>query len=78
MFKMRYNATRGYYGYRGRRNNGKWLILALVVVILAGTLFLFAQRSRVYRSDGSTYIELPWTRSADDAAAADAPPQEGG
>ena len=66
MFKMRNNGTRGYTGYRGRTGDGKkWLILALALVILAGAVFLFAQRYRVYRSDGSSYIEMPWSRRAD-------------
>ena len=60
---MRNNSVRGYTGYRGRRPNGKrWLILALVLVLLAATAFLVVQRYMVYDMDGSYHFELPWLR----------------
>ena len=64
-FNFRSNGTRGYTGYRGRRGGEwrKWLVLLLALVILAGATFLFAQRYRVYRSDGTSRIEMPWSRS---------------
>ena len=64
---MRNTGTRGYSGYRGRRPNGrKWLILALVLVILAAAAFLLAQRYMVYDMDGSYHFELPWPRRGSD------------
>ncbi|MCR5825297.1 MAG: hypothetical protein K6G54_01895 [Oscillospiraceae bacterium] len=79
MFRTRNNGTRGYTGYRGRSGGaGKWLILLLVLLILAGAAFLIIQRYRVYRADGSSYIEMPWARSANEtqtAAADTAAPQ---
>jgi hypothetical protein len=79
IFKERNFGTRGYTGYRGRRGGEwkKWVVLLLVLVILAGATFLFAQRYRVYHSDGTSRIELPWGREK----SAEAPPsdaQEGG
>ena len=67
IFKMRNNGTRGYTGYRGRGGGDprRWLIVLLALVILAGAAFLFAQRYRVYHSDGSSHIELPWLRDGD-------------
>ena len=66
--------TRGYMGYRGRKTVKRgWWIAALTVVILAAAVFLFVQRYRVYRSDGSSRYELPWSRrvEARDEVAAD-------
>ena len=58
---MKNSGTRGYSGYRGRTGGSKrWLILVLALIIFAGAAFLFLQHYRVYRSDGSSYIELPW------------------
>ena len=58
---MRNRNVRSYTGYRGRRSNGKrWLILALVLILLAATAFLIAQRYMVYDMDGSYHFELPW------------------
>lgn len=58
---MRNSGTRGYYGYRGRRSNGKrWLIFVLVLIILAAAVFLLAQQYMVYETDGSYHFELPW------------------
>lgn len=70
IFKERNNGTRGYSGYRGRRGGDprRWLIVLLALVILAGAAFLFAQRYRVYHSDGSSHIELPWSRDNEAAA----------
>ena len=63
---MRNTGTRGYSGYRGRRPNGRrWLILALVLVILAAAAFLVAQRYMVYNMDGSYHFELPWLQRGD-------------
>lgn len=60
---MRYNGTRGYTGYRGRRPGGKrWLVLVLVLILLAAMAFLLAQRYMVYDMDGSFHFELPWFR----------------
>ena len=60
---MRNSGMRGYYGYRGRRPGGRrWLVLALVLVILAAAAFLLAQRYMVYETDGSYHFELPWAR----------------
>lgn len=60
---MRNNSVRGYTGYRGRRPNGRrWLILALVLILLAATAFLVVQRYMVYDMDGSYHFELPWPR----------------
>lgn len=86
MFGKRNTGTRGYTGYRGRSGSDprKWLILLLALVVLAGAVFLFAQRYRVYRSDGTSYIEMPWSRRSEAQpqaeAAQDAPvetPKEG-
>lgn len=58
---MRNNGTRGYTGYRGRRPSGKrWLVFVLVLILLAATAFLVAQRYIVYDMDGSFHFELPW------------------
>ncbi|MBQ7713975.1 MAG: hypothetical protein IJT71_03695 [Oscillospiraceae bacterium] len=63
---MRRKDTRGYAGYRGRKTVKRgWWIAALVVIILAAAAFLFAQRYRVYRSDGSSRYELPWFHRAE-------------
>lgn len=81
MFKMRNSGTKGYSGYHGRNGGGKrLLILLLVLVILAGTVFLFTQRYRVYRSDGTSYIELPLPRRTGTApdTASSAAPRAGG
>lgn len=60
---MRNTGTRGYSGYRGRRPNGrKWLVLALVLIILAAAAFLVVQRWMVYDMDGTFHFELPWFR----------------
>lgn len=60
---MRNRNTRGYTGYRGRRGNRKgWLVAVLLLTILAAAAFLFAQRYRIYHSDGSSRYELPWAR----------------
>jgi len=69
MFNFGNNGTRGYTGYRGRRGADprRWLIVLLALLILAGAAFLFAQRYRVYHSDGSSHIELPWSRAAETA-----------
>ena len=65
---MRNSGTRGYSGYRGRRPSGrKWLVLALVLIILAAAAFLIAQRYMVYDMDGSYHFELPWSRRGGDA-----------
>ena len=71
---MRRNDTRGYAGYRGRKTDKKgWWIAALLLVILAAAVFLFAQRYRVYQSDGASRYELPWQHRAEapSAGAAD-------
>lgn len=53
----------GYTGYRGRRPNGRrWLIFALVLVLLAATAYLVVQRYMVYDMDGSYHFEFPWFR----------------
>ena len=68
---MRNTGTRGYSGYRGRRPNGRrWLILALVLIILATAAFLIAQRWMVYDMDGSYHFELPWLQRASGDGAA--------
>ncbi len=60
---MRNNGTRGYSGYRGRRPSGRrWLVVVLVLILLAATGFLVAQRYMVYDMDGSYHFELPWLR----------------
>ena len=60
---MRNRYGRIYTGYRGRRPNGKrWLILALVLILLAATAFLVVQRYMVYDMDGSYHFEFPWPR----------------
>ena len=60
---MRDFGTRGYQGYRGRRSNGRrWIVLALVLILLAAAAFLAAQRYMVYDMDGSYHFELPWFR----------------
>ena len=71
IFKERNFGTRGYTGYRGRKGGEwkKWVVLLLALVILAGSAFLFAQRYRVYRSDGTSRIEMPWSRGEDKAPA---------
>jgi len=78
MAKMRNTGTRGYSGYRGRTEGShRWVIAVLLaLIILAAATFLAAQHFRVYRSDGSSYIELPWFRDAEPARAPDAPPVE--
>jgi len=71
--RIRNTGTRGYSGYRGRIGSPKtWLVVLLALVILAGAAFLFVQRYRVYRADGSSYLELPWARRA----AEEAPPPQ--
>ncbi len=79
---MKNSGTRGYSGYRGRTGGSKrWLILVLALIILAAAAFLFLQHYRVYRSDGSSYIELPWfsrpapTPQPDAEPSADAEPE---
>ena len=68
---MRKSGTRGYSGYRGRRPSGKrWLILALILVLIAAVIFLAAQRYMVYNMDGSYRFELPWSRHVSPAAPA--------
>ena len=63
---MQRKDTRGYTGYRGRRTVRRvWWIAALAAVLLAAAAFLFAQRYRVYRSDGSSRYELPWQHRAE-------------
>ena len=60
---MRNNGTRGYSGYHGRRQSAsKALVVVLALILLAAAAFLFAQRYRVYRADGSSHYELPWRR----------------
>ena len=69
---MRKSGTRGYSGYRGRRPSGKrWLILALILVLIAAVIFLAAQRYMVYNMDGSYRFELPWSRHVSSAAPAE-------
>lgn len=52
-------------GYRGRRRGSKgWLVAILLLIILAAAAFLFAQRYRIYHSDGSSRYELPWLRES--------------
>ncbi len=66
---MRYSGTWGYQGYRGRRSGGKrWLILILVLILLAASAFLIAQRYMVYDMDGSFHFELPWFRHAENGS----------
>ena len=62
---MRNTGTRGYSGYRGRRPDGRrWLIVALVLIILAAVAFWAVQRYIVYDM-GGYHFELPWRRSAE-------------
>jgi len=59
---MRNTGTRGYLGYRGRRSSGRrWIIFALVLILLAAAAFLLAQQYIVYDMDGSYHFELPWS-----------------
>jgi len=76
---MRNTGTRGYYGYRGRRPDGKrWLIVALVLILLAACAFLLAQRYIVYDMDGSYHFELPWFRRAESGGTAQESPDAQG
>lgn len=62
---MRRSGTRGYSGYRGRRPDGKrWIVLALVLILLASVVFLIVQRYMVFDKGGSYHFELPWFRRA--------------
>lgn len=62
MFQTREHKMPGYVGYRGRSGGSvkKWLVLLLTLVLLASAAFLFVQRYRVYREDGTSYLELPY------------------
>ena len=67
---MRNSGTRGYSGYRGRRPSGKnYLAILLAAILLAAVGFLFAQRYRVYHTDGTSHYELPWQRAREEAGA---------
>ena len=60
---MRNIGTRGYSGYRGRRPGARsWLVILLAAILLGALGFLFAQRYRVYHTDGTSHYELPWLR----------------
>ena len=61
---MRYFGTRRYSGYHGRRpgSPNRTALLVLALILLAALLFLFAQRYRVYNSDGSSHYEMPWSK----------------
>lgn len=56
----RRSGTRGYTGYRGRRNGTKLLTVLLVLILVLACGFLFAQRYIVYEADGSFRFALPW------------------
>lgn len=64
------STPRGYSSYHGRTSPGKiFLIILLVLVIAAASVFLLLQRYIVYDASGTPHLELPQKESLEEAAA---------
>ena len=61
--------TKGYQNYRGRRDRGHKLVIALLVlVLLASCAYLLAQRYITYTDDGGMRLDLPFLPQKEDPA----------
>lgn len=62
-------ATKGYNSYHGRRPTWKKILIpVLVLLLLAGTAFLYCQNHLVYDDSGKVHLELPFFNKKDDPA----------
>ncbi len=53
--------TKGYQNYRGRRDRGHKLLMAVLALILAAScVYLLAQRYITYTDDGGMRLDLPF------------------